>query len=569
MYSFKFTGTIWGAVWAAIISMGLLLFLLLGASSQGGALQSQTTQPQNLQPFNESTLPNKTWTAPPWTTGGIRPARSKRVEHADGLAGPDLSSVLSQRARLVDGVGLILTATVGLNRHQCAETPIIHVTAGTDVTYCYYVLNSGSEPLGIHTVDDSRLGNLIPAKPYPLAPGSAVLVTVTTPISETATNMGTWSVFDESGNLRVAATDTAKVYVDELVVFPGIRVDDESCEPVQHLAARIDSIANECHTLINNTDLILTRHRLSDIHSDQLIGEFLYEFTPGQQVTYLDLGISVTTVVTASMQKTIRWQATFEQLPADLGGTHLSTPSSISAHIGIPRLAFSYTVGTDRGLCAESDSVSVFSGAEIVLCHFMTNTGGITLTHHKVSDDILEPERIIFDSTPYVVPPGQSILVTTTQEAITTTTVTGHWIGFTGDPSSNRASVVSVEASNQVSITVRALAKVELIIFNDTNKNEERDSDEGGIPNALVKLMKESEVLSQLRTNADGLALFPDLLPGAYEVVVRFDDFPYFEPVGQDPLPRIVTRSGETTTVAISVVPSQSLTPHLYLPLAR
>ncbi len=121
----------------------------------------------------------------------------------------------------VDEVGLLctqppeitVTKTVGLDPNVCSPSDNISVAAGTDVTYCYWMDNTGPITVSVHDVVDSELGILISGLPVPIGPGGAAWFTATTPIAATVVNTVTWTAGIPGGPSAVA-TDTALVVVN-------------------------------------------------------------------------------------------------------------------------------------------------------------------------------------------------------------------------------------------------------------------------------------------------------------------------------------------------------------------
>ena len=110
---------------------------------------------------------------------------------------------------------LAFTKTVGTDPSVCAPTDNVTIPAGgggTDVTYCYYMTNTGNVTFGLHTVDDDQLGTVLgPAFPAVVAPGGSAWFTVTTLITQTTVNSATWSATDAAGGNAAAASDSATV----------------------------------------------------------------------------------------------------------------------------------------------------------------------------------------------------------------------------------------------------------------------------------------------------------------------------------------------------------------------
>ncbi len=53
----------------------------------------------------------------------------------------------------------------------------IDVVEGTDVTYCYTVMNRGGLPLVVHGLEDDQFGTMLSALNYTLTPGAPTFVT--------------------------------------------------------------------------------------------------------------------------------------------------------------------------------------------------------------------------------------------------------------------------------------------------------------------------------------------------------------------------------------------------------
>jgi N-acyl-L-homoserine lactone synthetase len=103
----------------------------------------------------------------------------------------------------VQGPSIELRKTVGTDPGACATTDEITLpVAGSDVTYCYEVENTGDITLNLHDLDDSELGSILSGFSYALAPGASVFLTQTTPINVTTVNTATWTAYNAGGPRR-------------------------------------------------------------------------------------------------------------------------------------------------------------------------------------------------------------------------------------------------------------------------------------------------------------------------------------------------------------------------------
>lgn len=120
--------------------------------------------------------------------------------------------------------------TVGLDPNACATSDAIDVPAGTDVTYCYKVTNTGNFTLTRHDLDDSEIGSILSNFQYDLTPGLTVWLTASATINATTVNTATWTAYNP-GMVDVAVdTDSATVNVTSA---PLIDVDPTSLNSQQ------------------------------------------------------------------------------------------------------------------------------------------------------------------------------------------------------------------------------------------------------------------------------------------------------------------------------------------------
>jgi hypothetical protein len=121
-----------------------------------------------------------------------------------------------------------LTKTVGTNATVCATTDEIAVQPGTDVTYCYTVVNDGDLTLSLHDLIDSDLGALLDGFSHELPAGASYAITHTTTALTTTTHTAEWTAYNASITNVATAIATATATVNVLV--PEIEVDPASFE---------------------------------------------------------------------------------------------------------------------------------------------------------------------------------------------------------------------------------------------------------------------------------------------------------------------------------------------------
>ena len=106
-----------------------------------------------------------------------------------------------------------LAKTVGLEPDVCADTDEIVVPAGSEVTYCYEVTNTGSLTLELHDLVDDQLGVILDGFGFSLEPGASVYLTQTVLINEDTVNTATWTAYNPGPSDVATATDSATVYM--------------------------------------------------------------------------------------------------------------------------------------------------------------------------------------------------------------------------------------------------------------------------------------------------------------------------------------------------------------------
>jgi subtilisin-like proprotein convertase family protein len=137
------------------------------------------------------------------------------ADNADGDTGDVGAITIDVSCSSPSAPAIVLTKTVGLDSNVCATTDSIEIPAGgggTDVTYCYYMTNTGNITADLHTVVDDQLGTLLgPGFPATVGPGGSAWFTVTTLITQTTVNSATWSTTDAAGGNPASADDSATV----------------------------------------------------------------------------------------------------------------------------------------------------------------------------------------------------------------------------------------------------------------------------------------------------------------------------------------------------------------------
>ena len=87
------------------------------------------------------------------------------------------------------------------------------------------------------------------------------------------------------------------------------------------------------------------------------------------------------------------------------------------------------TVGTDPGVCATTNEISVAEGTTVTYCYEVANTGGVTLTMHDLVDSEL---GVILDGISFSLVPFASAFLTQSATLMQTTVNTATWTATDG-----------------------------------------------------------------------------------------------------------------------------------------
>ena len=134
----------------------------------------------------------------------------------------------------------------------------------------------------------------------------------------------------------------------------------------------------------------------------------------------------------------------------------LTVASAAPHRLGGPSIELQKTVGTNGGVCATTDVVTVTAGTQVYYCYEVTNTGGVTLTRHDLEDSEL---GVILNNFPFTLVPGASAFITQTTSITETTVNTGTWTSYNPGPSdvvsdTDTATVIIAQASIEMDKTV-------------------------------------------------------------------------------------------------------------------
>jgi hypothetical protein len=247
---------------------------------------------------------------------------------------------------------ITLDKTVGTDPLVCAATDQITVPAGTDVTYCYEVTNTGNVEFNTHDLVDSELGTLLSNFPYTLAAGASAFLTETTTINVTTVNTATWTASSVTGP-SVQASDVATVTVQtaggpEIELTKTVGVVPAVCAVTDNITITAGTQVYYCYQVENTGTVALNYHDLVDSELGVLANDLPYALGPG--ATH-EIIVPETPMV--SVTNTATWTAmtalgayvyddtvAFNYIPINATGTPLGLADDGEANITLP---FSFT----------------------------------------------------------------------------------------------------------------------------------------------------------------------------------------------------------------------------------
>jgi hypothetical protein len=244
---------------------------------------------------NDSTTNVATWTA----------------YNASGL------SVSATATATVTVADIALIKTVGTTPGVCALTTSIDVPAGTQVFYCYTVINTGDVTLNLHNLVDSKLGPIFLGFPFALAPGASVNtvaagLSISAIIDVPTTNVATWTAYNQGGPL-VTATATATVNVPYLDVaielIKTVGTEPGVCAATTNINVSPGTTVYYCYTVINDGDVAFDLHDLVDDQLGTLFTDYPLVLPPNSSVSTVDEGLVFSAVINGPTTNVATWTA--------------------------------------------------------------------------------------------------------------------------------------------------------------------------------------------------------------------------------------------------------------------
>lgn len=338
---------------------------------------------------------------------------------------------------------------------SCPGSELVSGAAGTQITYCFRVTNTGNTHLDQIQINDATLGitqanmTLVGSPTLPLAPGASLTyfyqTTLTRDLMNTATATG--NPTDPNGNDIPGIdpptdTDTAETNL----VAPAIRIDKTvylghnsgaSCPSgAETVTGATGAQVTYCFVVTNTGDTHLSSISVTDISLGippalLTLKSGTQPLAPGATLVYY-----YQTTITGDLTNT----AVASGNPTDANGNDipgLNNPSdddTANVNQVAPAIDIQKTVylGHNSGAsCAGVESVTGVTGAQVTYCFRVQNTGDTHLTNIQITDNnlgITQANMTLRSGSIPLAPNGVLVYyyqTTITTDLINTATVTG------------------------------------------------------------------------------------------------------------------------------------------------
>jgi hypothetical protein len=293
------------------------------------------------------------------------------------------------------------------------------VQSGGPGTLTYGAYTVGATPAG-----PSGSGVLAILTFMPLAPGNTVLDLQASTVSNTVGD--SFTTLRTDGCVQVVNPAAEVELVKTVGTVPGVcATTDEIMLPPG------GGTAYYCYTITNNGNVALTEHDLVDSELGVILDALQYNLAAGASVNTVAAGLTVSATITQTTINTATWTASAPDLSTQLGqNVSAEDTDSAEAFVVAPEVELVKTVGTQPGVCATTDEITLTAAGTVYYCYTITNNGNVALTEHDLVDSEL---GAILDGFQYnlaagasvnTVAAGLTVSATITQTTINTATLT-------------------------------------------------------------------------------------------------------------------------------------------------
>lgn len=133
----------------------------------------------------------------------------------DTISQSNLATVtITIQPQVAPGVSFEFSKTVAVEgiEPECTAHSEMKVPVGTTIVYCYTLVNTGNAALTGHSLIDDKLGTLLDAALFEVAPGATHQVQFTQTLAVNTTNVATWTVAIDGSLLSAAEVGTSAAF---------------------------------------------------------------------------------------------------------------------------------------------------------------------------------------------------------------------------------------------------------------------------------------------------------------------------------------------------------------------
>lgn len=333
---------------------------------------------------------------------------------------------------------LLLQETVGVEP-TCAISNQVSVLAGSNITFCYRITNTGTTTFSTHSLTDNVLGVIHNSMALTLLPNQTHMITRTVVATQSLNTSALWEASGAGGNATaqsgnvVVSVQSPQITFAHTVGLP----DDGACPSQSSITVTLETTIVHCFKVTNTGSITLTNHQITDTILGTLESNLQISLSPGQS-TFVTRNETPTT----SKVYNSRWSA---------GNNIVTTTATSSLAVNIIQadITLEQTVGVDAGRCAIRNAIDVGQNTAITFCYVVRNVGSVPLTIHELSDTESGP---ILTGLAYVLNPSSSGFITRTTTLTQSTVNRATWIASNG--------TISVQARSTATVTVQPAAVI-------------------------------------------------------------------------------------------------------------
>jgi hypothetical protein len=284
------------------------------------------------------------------------------------LAFASLVALLPARALAADSLTLAKTVSTS---GGCPGTGSVTVLAGTQVTECYVVTDTGDSSFTTIAISDNGTTLTIGS----LAPGQSSTAIATVIAQATSSTSATATGRSAATGATVSSAPAPATIIVESPALSIVKTVSTSgaCPGSPTATVLTGTTVAECYVVTNTGDTAISKIVVTDDGAALAIGGL----APGQSA-------SSSRSVTASM--TTSTGAVASGTDTALGDAVVSSPSLATIFVESPALSVAKTVSTS-GTCPGSTTVTVLAGSPVTECYVVTNTGDGSIADIVVSDE--------------------------------------------------------------------------------------------------------------------------------------------------------------------------------------